>query len=105
MIFALVAAYVLHNSIFKFPFAWLSLCEASTPFVNYRRAQRLQSRQAHMATCAGRVLGLPSLCGVHQQGHTVGSVAMSDAASSHTQCGMQRQLRALWIACAGATVS
>ena len=40
VIFALVAAYVLHNSIFKFPFAWLSLCEASTPFVNYRHVER-----------------------------------------------------------------
>ena len=38
VIFILVTAYVLHNSIFKFPFTWLSLCEASTPFVNYRRA-------------------------------------------------------------------
>ena len=36
-IFVLVTAYVLHNSIYKFPFTWLSLCEASTPFVNYRR--------------------------------------------------------------------
>ena len=37
VIFVLVTSYVLHNSIFKFPFTWLSLCEASTPFVNYRQ--------------------------------------------------------------------
>jgi hypothetical protein len=36
VIFVLVTAYVLHNSIMKFPFTWLSLCEVSTPFVNFR---------------------------------------------------------------------
>ena len=39
-IFVLVTAYVLAFSIFKFPFVWLSLGEASTPFVNFRRADQ-----------------------------------------------------------------
>ena len=30
------AAYVLAHSIMAFPFCWLSFCEVSTPFVNYR---------------------------------------------------------------------
>lgn len=36
VLFAWVTAYVLQHSIMKFPFAWLSLCELSTPLVNTR---------------------------------------------------------------------
>jgi hypothetical protein len=35
-LFIPAAAYVLAHSIMAFPFVWLSWCEVSTPFVNYR---------------------------------------------------------------------
>jgi len=36
LLFIPAAAYVLAHSIMAFPFVWLSWCEVSTPFVNYR---------------------------------------------------------------------
>ncbi len=79
VIFALVAAYVLYNSIFKFPFAWLSLCEASTPFVNYRRAQRFDSLGTSVSL-AGREQWLSRLGILNQHRHPV--CCLSE--SSHT---------------------
>jgi len=35
-LFIVVAAWVLAHSIFKYPFVWLALGEASTPFINLR---------------------------------------------------------------------
>ncbi len=36
LLFIPAASYVLAHSIMAFPFVWLSWCEVSTPFVNYR---------------------------------------------------------------------
>ena len=40
-LFILAAAWVLAHSIMKFPFVWLAVGEASTPFINLRYSHLL----------------------------------------------------------------
>ena len=59
-IFVLVTAYVLAFSIFKFPFVWLSLGEASTPFVNFRQEPSLPSVALLASPCDLRLCNVAS---------------------------------------------